>query len=95
MSSPEWPPEDSVNRITWAQFIERVKEQGVSLETTDKPVPGHEGPGQYLLRIHDGKEYVCSLPDPLPNGKMGVWVCEAACRHLGLSLRSLGLPVIM
>lgn len=90
----EWPPRESINRITWGDFVELSVPFGVSIHDTQKPIG--DKPAKYLLRISGDQTWWMPLPESYnPDARMGVWVFENACRRLGLATDFTGWPLIM
>lgn len=89
----------TLNTVTWGEFIKKLSEFGVTVETLKSPIKlngGHNHDGKYLLRSHQGKALYVALPcEWSEDSLVGPFRAENFCDRLGVKLRELGMPVVM
>ncbi len=91
-----WVASESLNLITWRDFMRLAEPHGVTLETTEKAVGDSGEKGQYLLRTVDGEQLWFPAPSDVDlDYTIGVWQFENICRRLKLDSNFTGWPVIL
>lgn len=89
---------ESLNRITWRDFLGFAGPHGVTLESTDQPL--HVGDsaqkGQYLLRRLGDEQLWFPMPSNFDlDDRIGMFRWENLCRRLKLDGNFTGWPYIL
>jgi hypothetical protein len=86
----------SINRISWSDFIRFAEPHGVQLKETLEPVGDTGKRGAYLVRVIAGEQLRLGLPEDFREDKpMGMWEFESARRRLRLEPDFTGWPYVL
>jgi hypothetical protein len=92
-------PEQSLNRITWGDFVPLLEAHGVILAVLPVEVSSSRGikvPGFHLVRRAGGRALFFPLPlSYQPENRVGIVVVYNVCRRLEIEPHFPGWPVVL